>query len=84
MAARTEGTLVREPRSGLGLRVDQDLVYQVTWPFGYSARDDGGRLALLDATRTVVAHEGDRVAVGGGEAEAGTWLGCGGILPPLS
>ena len=83
MAARTEGTLVREPRSGVGLRVDPDLVYQVIWPYGYSARDDDGRLALLDATGKVVAHEGDRVAIGGGEREPGTWIGCGGIIPPL-
>jgi hypothetical protein len=34
---------------------------------------------------TVVAHEGDRVSIGGGEIDSdGTWLGCGGttILAP--
>lgn len=81
-AARIEGTLVRQSRSILGLRNDQDLVLQVIWPYGYSARDDGGRLAVLDATGTVVAREGDRVAIGGGEIQAGTWLGCGGMLAP--
>jgi hypothetical protein len=81
-AARIEGTLVRERRSIVGLRIDQDLVLQVIWPYGYSARDDGGRLAVLDSTGTVVAREGDRVAIGGGEIESGTWLGCGGILAP--
>ncbi len=80
--ARIEGMVVRERRSIVGLRNDQDLILQVIWPYGYSARDDGGRLSVLDSTGTVVAREGDRIAIGGGEIEPGTWLGCGGILAP--
>jgi hypothetical protein len=80
-----QGTLVREERSGVALRDVQGLVRQVIWPRGYSARDDGGRIVVLDATGAVVAHEGDRVAIGGGEIDAqGTWMGCGGttVLDP--
>ena len=82
MAARMEGTLVRDPRSGLALRQTTGIVEQVIWPFGYSAREEGGRLAVLDATGTVLAYEGDQVAVGGGEIESGTWLACAGTLAP--
>jgi hypothetical protein len=85
MAALIEGTLVREEQSGVALRDPQGMVRQVIWPNGYSARDDGGRLVVLDASGNVVAHEGDRVSIGGGEIDAmGTWLGCGGttVLTP--
>jgi len=82
---RRQGTLVCEERSGVALHDVQGLVRQVIWPNGYSARDDGGRIVVLDATGAVVAHEGDRVAIGGGEIDAqGTWMGCGGttVLDP--
>lgn len=84
-AALIEGTLVREKQSGVALRDPQGLVRQIIWPFGYSARDQGGRLVVLDASGNVVAAEGDRVSIGGGEIDAkGTWLGCGGttVLAP--
>lgn len=85
MAALIEGTLVRQAQSGVGLRDPQGLVRQVIWPNGYLARDDAGRLVVLDASGSVVAHEGDRVSIGGGEIDAqGTWLACGGtkVLAP--
>jgi hypothetical protein len=85
MASLVEGSLVRDAPSGVAVRDAQGLVHQVVWPFGYSARDDGGRLVVLDASGSVVAHEGDRVSIGGGEIGTdGTWLGCGGttILSP--
>ena len=82
-AARTEGILVRHPQSGAGLRDNEEVVRQVIWPRDYSTRDDGGRLAVLDGAGNVIAHEGDRVEIGGQDI-GGTWLGCGGmrILPP--
>jgi hypothetical protein len=79
MAALIVGTLVRDAESGVGLRDDQGVVHQVVWPSGYSARDDGGRLVLTDENGGVIAHEGDRVSIGGGEIDGkGTWLACGG------
>lgn len=82
-AARIEGILVRHPQSGAGLRDTEGVVRQVIWPRDYSTRDDGGRLAVLDGTGNVIAHEGDRVEIGGRDI-AGTWLGCQGmtILAP--
>lgn len=82
-AARTEGTLVRHPQSGAGLRDNEEVVRQVIWPRDYSTRDDEGRLAVLDGAGNVIAHEGDRVEIGGQDI-GGTWLGCGGmrILAP--
>jgi hypothetical protein len=77
--ARTEGVLVRQPQSGAGLRDNQGAVWQVAWPTDYTARDDGGRLVVLDGTGTVIAHEGDRVEIGGQDVGGGTWLGCGGM-----
>ena len=77
-AARTEGTLVRHPESGAGLRDNEGAVWQVIWPTEYTARDDGGRLAVVDGAGLIIAHEGDRVEIGGAE-EGGVWLGCGGM-----
>jgi len=87
MAALMTATLVRHPRSGAGLADTDGHVVAVIWPFGYFARDDGGRLAVIDGSGTVLAHEGDLVSVGGGFAgdDESTWTGCGGIaavLPP--
>jgi len=76
--ARVEGVLVRHPQSGVGLRNTQGTGRQVIWPGGYSARDDAGRLAVLDETGKVLAHEGDRVEIGGQDV-GGPWLGCGGL-----
>jgi hypothetical protein len=85
MAALISGTLVRDAPTGIAIRDARGLVHQVVWPFGYAARDDGGRLVVLDASGSVVAHEGDRVSIAGGETGTdGTWLACGGttILTP--
>jgi len=78
-AARTEGTLVRQSQSGAGLRDDAGAVWQVIWPTDYTAREEGGRLVVLDGSGTVVAHEGDRVEIGGADVGGETWLGCGGM-----
>ena len=78
-AARTEGTLVRHPESGAGLRDNEGVVWQVIWPTEYTAREDGGRIVVADGAGMVIAHEGDRVEIGGAEVEGGTWLGCGGM-----
>jgi hypothetical protein len=77
--ARNEGSLVRQPQSGAGLRDNTGAVWQVIWPTEYTARDEGGRLVVLDGSGNVVAHEGDRVEIGGQDVGGGTWLGCGGM-----
>jgi hypothetical protein len=84
MAALITGTLVEHAQTGVGLRND-GRVTGVVWPFGYSARDDRGRLAVIDASGKVLAHEGDLVSVGGGfAADESTWTGCGGITAVMS
>jgi hypothetical protein len=76
--ARTEGTLIRHPQSGAGLRDHEGVVWEVIWPTDYTARGDGGRVAVVDGAGTVIAHEGDQVEIGGA-AEDGAWLACGGM-----
>lgn len=85
MAALTQGTVVRDARSGLGLRDATGHVQQVIWPIGYAGRDDGGRVALIDGSGRIVAHEGDRVSIGGGEFGADdAWLACDGTVQVLA
>lgn len=85
MAALLTGTLVRHPRSGVGLTYPDGPVVGVIWPFGYFARDDRGRLAVVDGSGKLLAHEGDLVSVGGGFAgDESTWTGCGGITAVLA
>jgi hypothetical protein len=86
MAALMTATLVRHPRSGAGLADTDGHVVAVIWPFGYFARDDGGRLTVLDGSGKVLAQEGNLVSVGGGFAgdDETTWTGCGGITAVLT
>jgi hypothetical protein len=69
------GTLVEDPRSGLGIKDVTGEVTPVTWPFGYSTRPDFGGLALVDERGAVVAHVGDTVELGGGGDDF--WIACG-------
>ena len=61
--ARTEGTLVRQPQSGAGLRDGAGAVWQVIWPTDYTARDESGRIAVYDGEGNLLAHEGDVVEI---------------------
>ena len=74
--ALLSGTLVSEPRSGLGIDDGSELLTAVIWPFGYTARDDVGRVALVDETGRVVAHVGDEIMLGGGFG-VDAWHACG-------
>lgn len=76
MEALMTGTLVADPRSGIAVQGPDGEVKKVLWPFGWAARDDAGRLALLDERSRTVAHVGDRVELGGGAAD-GWWVTCG-------
>jgi len=70
------GRLTEHPQSGLGITTAEGKAMPVEWPFGYTAREDLGRLALVDETGRAVAHTGDDITVGGG---FGTqfWHACG-------
>jgi hypothetical protein len=84
MEALITGTLVRHPESGLVLRT-RDREVPVEWPFGYTAREQPGGVELLDESGTVVAREGDEVALAGGAVGrdgAGFWRTCGEITEP--
>ena len=66
MEALTSGTLARNDQSGLGIVSSDGTVTPVEWPFGYSARNELGRLVLVDETGKAVAREGDEISMGGG------------------
>jgi len=76
MDALMTGTLARDARTGLGVTASDGQQMAVEWPFGYSARNDGGGLALVDDTGKIVAHEGDTIQVGGGFGNV-MWHACG-------
>lgn len=79
-SALIEGRLVPDERWGMALEDTDGLIRKVIWPHGYAARREGSQLALLDASGSVVAYEGDFVGIGGGETGGGgDWLACGGI-----
>ena len=79
-AALLTGTLARHPQSGIGLTGAGGKVLAVVWPFGWSARDDAGRLAIFDASGAIRGHEGSMVNVRGGfGGDENTWIACGGI-----
>jgi hypothetical protein len=66
MDALIGGTLARSAASGLGITSADGKHTPVEWPFRYTAREDGGRVSLLDETGKVVAREGDEITIGGG------------------
>ena len=77
MDALISGRLARNAGSGLGLITPGAPPVVVEWPFRYSARDEDGRIALLDETGAVVAREGDNVKMGGGMGQLNIWYTCG-------
>lgn len=80
MAALINGQLVVTPEDRNGLLEPNGSGRGLTWPVGYSTRQDGG-VAILDETGTVVAHVGDTVEIGGGEVGSNdAWTVCPGQL----
>jgi hypothetical protein len=75
MDALATGTLVKHPQSGLGISSGKESM-PMEWPFGYTAHNEVGRLALVDEAGRVVAHEGDEIMVGGGFG-TDVWHACG-------
>ena len=68
--ALLEGKLIADDEFGFVVAHADGFVSAVTWPNGYVARD-AERRELLDGDGRVVAHEGDLVALGGGESSVG-------------
>jgi len=80
--ALLEGVLASDGGT-LGVRGSDGQVGSVRWPegvFGYAVRRDGDRLALTDVLGRVVAREGDRIQVGGGDNPDGSFGGCGNVI----
>lgn len=51
---------------------------RVNWPAGHAVRREGDSLVVVNVFGSVVAREGDRVRLGGGEtSQTGTWDVCG-------
>ena len=81
MTALLTGVLVADERWGLAIDVGEAEVQKVSWPFGFAARADGDGLVLVDTTHggAIVAREGDRVQIGGGDTGRDNgWIACGG------
>jgi hypothetical protein len=49
------------------------------WPSGYSVREDGGSLVLIDRFGSIRAREGEFVRVGGGTGADDVFHGCGDV-----
>ena len=81
MEALVTGRLIQVAASGLGLGLVGSPALPVEWPFGWSARVESGRIALLDEKGRVVAREGDQVEMGGGQGALpglnAIWFTCG-------
>lgn len=90
-AALIRGQLKADATEGLILIEEPDgKDRSIIWPYGYVGRLNDGRLELLDGNGAVVAREGDRVELDGGEsgppAPSPPWSVCKRIvvLEPIS
>jgi hypothetical protein len=64
-AALMDGVL--HVRSGCVFAEAPNDSWLLLWPEGYTARYGDGRLEVLDAAGNVVARDGERIRIGGGE-----------------
>ena len=79
MTALAEGTLVPK-RGTLDLQSTTGQTLAISWESGYTVRQDGGVLVVIDPLGKIVARQGDFVRVGGGFGN-GVFHACGGIAP---
>jgi hypothetical protein len=83
-AAMIEGVLESASKpSVLDLRARDGTMYSLVWPTGYTIdATDGGR--VIDDRGAVIARAGDRVRIGGGEGDVGSWVVCAGTINVMS
>lgn len=75
--AALKGTLVADPRTGLGVLATGGGETSVLWPDGWTARSGRSGLTLFDSNGTVLAHQGDEIVLGGGLDTSGSvWIAC--------
>jgi hypothetical protein len=79
MDAITAGVLAVDSESGVGLQDPAGATHPLVWPTGWTARNDVGTVAIIDANGAIVAHVGDTVSMGGGSGSGGDWYVC----PPV-
>lgn len=63
--------VVTSPDDAMGIRV--------VWEPDHAVREVDGELVLVDRSGAVIAHEGDRVSMGGGFGQGNAFRPCGGI-----
>jgi hypothetical protein len=81
MDALATGVLVTSNLSGLAIRGgDEDVVTEVEWPFGYTARRDATGVVLVDSAGVDVAREGQVIQMGGGFGADGVFHACPGSV----
>ena len=77
-AALLTGTLSEQADELVVIRDGGGAPERVNWPAGYAVRRQGDNLVVVNLFGWVVAREGDRVRLGGGEtSQTGTWDVCG-------
>ena len=79
MNALAVGVLAVDSESGVGLQAPGGATRPLVWPAGWTARQDGGAIAIIDANAAIVAHVGDTVTIGGGYGADADWFVC----PPV-
>ncbi|MCJ7655265.1 MAG: hypothetical protein MUO97_08235 [Dehalococcoidia bacterium] len=67
MLTLAKGRLVIE-NSCLRLKPIIGSSYLLIWPYGYSLHTEGKIIEVIDGNGNIVAHVGDTIKVGGGEA----------------
>lgn len=77
------GELVTSAQGGLAVRTAEQTT-EVMWPFGYTATREVTGLVLRDDTGKIVAHEGQRVSMGGGGGANGFFNACSGTVMEVS
>jgi hypothetical protein len=76
------GELAVDDVTGLGL-VGNGNRQHVTWPYGWTTRTDGSRIALVGRQGQMLAHVGYQVTMGGGNVGDGTAEICETDDPPI-
>ena len=76
-AALLTGVLTEEAGEAVVIPDGGGPSERIIWPSGHSVGRDGDDVVVTNMLGEVVAREGDRVELGGGERESGVWVVCG-------